>query len=474
MIPMTLAEIADVVGAVVHGDPALVVRGAASLDSRSVPEAGLFVAIRGEHVDGHDYAEQAVAGGATAVLGGRPTGAPTLVTDDPAAALATLARHVRGRLGATVVGITGSQGKTGTKDYLAQVLATAGPTVATAGNFNNELGVPLTILRADAATRFLVVEMGARGSGHIAHLCDIARPDLGAVLNVGSAHASEFGSVDDTARAKGELLAALPATGTAVVNARDRRTRVGLAGAAVRRVLSFGADHGDARLPDGSPVEPADVTWRGESYDDLGRPRTTLRYGDRTADLALRQIGAHQVDNAAAAAALALAAGLDLDEVATALNAATAQSRWRMEPLQRADGLVVLNDAYNANPESMAAALDTLVHIKEVSGRRTVAVLGVMRELGDDHEQQHHRVGRIAAQLGTDAVVVVGEEAAAIASGAASVTSGAPTVVSVPDREHALAWLREETGPHDVVLVKASRAAGLEVLAEQLSEESRA
>ncbi|WP_239459913.1 UDP-N-acetylmuramoyl-tripeptide--D-alanyl-D-alanine ligase [Nocardioides daejeonensis] len=471
---MTLAEIADVVAGEVHGDPELVVRGAASLDSRAVPEDGLFVAIRGERVDGHDYAEQAVAGGAVAVLGARPTGVPTIVTADPALALAALARHVRDRLRATVVGITGSQGKTGTKDYLAQVFAAAGPTVATAGNFNNELGVPLTILRADADTSYLVVEMGARGSGHIAYLCGIARPRFGAVLNVGSAHASEFGTVDDTARAKGELLAALPADGAAVINADDRRTRVGLGGAVVERVLSFGSDRGTAEHGDGTPTEPADVTWWGETFDDLGRPRTTLRYGDRSAELALQQIGAHQIDNAAAAAALALAAGLDFEAVVAALNCATAQSRWRMEPLRRADGLVVLNDAYNANPESVALALDTLVHIKESSGRRTVAVLGVMRELGAEHATQHNRIGHIAARLGIDVIVVIGAEAAEIAAGAASVTSVSPIVVSTADRAAALAWLRENVDAHDVVLVKASRAAGLEVLAQELSEEAGA
>lgn len=466
MIAMTLAEIADVVGGRVEGDPELRVTGAASIDSRAVPEGGLFIALVGERVDGHDYAAKAVESGAAAVIGSRSVGVPAVLVDDPAEALASLAAHVRSALNATVIGITGSQGKTGTKDYLAQVLAATGPTVATAGNFNNELGVPLTVLRADADTRFLVVEMGARGRGHIAHLCDIARPEIGAVLNVGSAHASEFGSVDDTARAKGELLAALPKTGTAVVNATDRRTRVGLAEAAVGRVMSFGVDS----APDARP----DVAWRGEAYDDLGRPRTTLRHGDASAELALQQIGSHQIANAAAAAALALAAGIDFDTVVGGLAAATAQSRWRMEPLQRGDGLVVLNDAYNANPESMTAALETLAHVKRVSGRSTVAVLGVMGELGETHLAGHRGVGELVATLGIDRLLVVGADAAGIADGAASVTSWPGPVVSVPDRTTALAWLRKETGPQDVVLVKASRAAGLEVLAQELSEESGA
>ncbi|WP_235739157.1 UDP-N-acetylmuramoyl-tripeptide--D-alanyl-D-alanine ligase [Nocardioides alcanivorans] len=458
---MTLAEIAEVVGGRVEGDAALVVSGAASIDSRAVPPEGLFVALPGERADGHDYAVGAVEGGATAVLGNRDTGVPTVVVDDPARALAALASHVRGRLTATVVGITGSQGKTGTKDYLAQVLASAGPTVATAGNFNNELGVPLTVLRAAADTRFLVVEMGARGSGHIAHLCGVARPHLGAVLNVGSAHASEFGSVDDTARAKGELLAALPAGGAAVVNAADRRTRVGLEGARVARVVSFGATD-------------ADLTWSEPEYDDLGRARTTLHWQEQAAEVRLKEIGVHQVANAAAAGALALAAGLELDQVATALNGAVSQSRWRMELLERPDGLVVLNDAYNANPESTLAGLETLQRIARASGRPAVAVLGVMGELGAGHHAGHVRVGRAAAERGIDLVIAVGDEASGVVEGASSITSWTGSVVSAPDRESALAKLRAEIGPRHVVLVKASRAAGLEVLAQQLSEESGA
>lgn len=460
MIAMTLAEVADVVaGRLEDADAEQVVTGAAGLDSRSVSAGGLFVAIRGEHVDGHDYARQAVDAGAVAVLGSRATGVPTVVVDDPALALADLARHVRGRLSATVVAITGSQGKTGTKDFLAQVLATAGPTVATAGNFNNELGVPLTVLRADADTRFLVVEMGARGIGHIQHLCAIARPDLGAVLNVGTAHASEFGSVDATARAKGELLAALPPGGTAVVNAGDRRTRVGLEGARVGTVVSFGLD------------TTADLAWVEPAYDDLARPRTTLRWRGEQVEVQLREIGVHQVANAAAAAALALAAGIDLAQVGAALGRAVSQSRWRMELTERSDGLVVLNDAYNANPESTVAALQTLQQIKAAGGRPTVAVLGVMGELGAGHDAGHEQVGQVAAECGTDLVVVVGEQAAGVARGAANVTSWPGSVVSVPDHGTALARLREEIGPRHVVLVKASRAAGLEVLAQELSEE---
>ncbi|CAM3537199.1 UDP-N-acetylmuramoyl-tripeptide--D-alanyl-D-alanine ligase [Nocardioides dubius] len=469
MIPLSLAEIAEAVEGTVVGDPETVVDAPAVVDSRLATPGSLFVAVVGEHVDGHAFADAAAANGAVAVLGTHATGLPTVLVTDPIAALGRLARYVRDRLPElTVIAMTGSQGKTGTKDYLAQILAAVGPTVATAGNFNNELGVPLTVLRADAGTRFLVVEMGARGIGHIAELCAIARPEIGAVLNVGSAHASEFGSVEVTARAKGELLSALPADGAAVINTGDARTRVGLSGASVGRVLGFGA------TPEHDPLLDGVLSWAEVSYDELGRPRTRLSDGTLAAELVLRQIGSHQISNAAAAAALALAAGLDFAETVVALNRADRLSRWRMELHERADGLVVVNDAYNANPESMTQALRTLQEIGARSGRRTIAVLGEMKELGAESAALHQQVGATAATAGLDVVVVIGEGAAPIAEGAARITSWAGSVVSVADRAEALAWLREKTGARDVVLVKASRSAGLEIVAEGLAkEESR-
>ncbi|MFS3130257.1 UDP-N-acetylmuramoyl-tripeptide--D-alanyl-D-alanine ligase [Nocardioides sp. Bht2] len=466
MIPFSLAEIAAATGGTVVGDADVVVSAPAVVDSRLATAGALFVAVPGEHVDGHDFADAAGANGAVAVLGTRATGLPTVVVADPVRALGRLARAVRDRLPQlTVVAMTGSQGKTGTKDYLAQILATDGPTVATAGNFNNELGVPLTVLRAEPETRYLVVEMGARGLGHIDELCEIARPQIGAVLNVGSAHASEFGSLEVTAQAKGELIAALPATGTAVINTADGRTRVGLAAASVGAVLGFGEE------PGGDPLLDGAVTWREVHYDDLGRPRTALRYGAETAELVLRQIGTHQVSNAAAAAALALAAGLHFDDIVAALNQATRLSRWRMELTERADGLVILNDAYNANPDSMTEALHTLHEIGLRSGRRTVAVLGEMKELGAESDALHASIGSIAMRTGIDVLVVIGAGAAPIAAEAARITSEPGSVVSVADRAEALAWLREKTGARDVVLVKASRSAGLESVAEGLAEE---
>ena len=281
MIAMTLSEIASVVGGSVDGDPEVVVSGPASIDSREVPSDGLFLAVVGEHVDGHDYAAGAVAAGAAAVLGSRPTGVPTVVVDDPVIALGRLAAHVIGALPDTkVIALTGSQGKTGTKDYLAQVLATAAPTVATAGNHNNEIGVPLTVLKATPDTRFLVLEMGARGIGHVAYLCDIARPRVAAVLNVGTAHVGEFGSREAIAVAKGEILEALPADGVAVVNADDPLTRE-MGSRTDAPVISFG--------------QAGDVSWTEASYDDLDRPTATFRYAGQAVTAALRQVGEHQL-----------------------------------------------------------------------------------------------------------------------------------------------------------------------------------
>jgi UDP-N-acetylmuramoyl-tripeptide--D-alanyl-D-alanine ligase len=458
VIAMTLAQIAEVVVGEVHGDPSVVVTAPAFVDSRAVEPGGLFVAVVGDHVDGHEYAAGAVAAGAAAVLGSRVTDAPTVVVADPVAALGKLARNVVDQLdGLTVLALTGSQGKTGTKDYLAQVLATAGETVATAGNFNNEIGVPLTVLRATSETDYLVVEMGARGIGHIRYLCQIANPRIAAVINVGTAHMSEFGSREAIAQAKGEILEGLPEDGTAVLNEDDElvramrpRTRAG--------VLSFGAS------------AEADVRIDEVELDALGRPTATFTAHGTSARISLQQIGVHQLQNAAAAMAMALAAGLEPERVTEALGAAVGRSRWRMELHERPDGVTVVNDAYNANPASMRAAIDALEGIGR-AGRRTVAVLGEMRELGDGSAQAHTEIGEYAAAHGVGVLLVIGEPARPMLEGAANITSWPGTATFVEDRAAALAWLRENVVADDVVLVKASRGAALEWVAEGLLEE---
>src|SRR3954453_12505510 len=309
MIALPLHEIAGLVGGTVaDARGSKQVTGPAFVDSRAVKPGGLFVAVPGERVDGHDFAVAAVGAGAAGVLGAHPTGVPTVVVADPVRALGLLARHVVDTLHPTVLALTGSQGKTGTKDFVAQVLAggsqVQGETVWTLGNQNNEIGVPLTVLRATAETRFLVLEMGARGVGHIAELCAIAPPDVAAVLNVGTAHLGEFGSREAIEAAKGEIVAALTTSGTAVLNAADelvddmpRRTPA--------RILSFGV--------------AGDVSWRRLELDRLGRASFELGYDGSWAQVRLLESGAHQVPNAAAAASMAVAVGVPLGDVVTAL-----------------------------------------------------------------------------------------------------------------------------------------------------------
>ena len=455
MIELTLADIAAVVGGTVaDGRPGGPVTGPAFVDSRAVVPGGLFVAIPGEHVDGHDFAAAAVGAGAAGVLGARPTGVPTVVVDDPVRALGRLARHVVDTLDPTVLALTGSQGKTGTKDFLAQVLAAAGETVWTEGNRNNEIGVPLTVLRATSDTRFLALEMGARGTGHIAELCAIAPPQVAAVLNVGTAHIGEFGSREAIASAKGEIVEALPSTGTAVLNADDVLV-AGMGRRTSARVLSFGV--------------AGDVSWRGLGLDELGRPSFELGYDGAWAPLRLLEAGAHQVANAAAAAAMALAVGVPFADVVTALGSARSLSPWRMALHERDDGLVIVNDSYNANPASMNAALDALAAIGERGRRRTVAVLGEMLELGPSSGEQHAEVGTHLAELGIDVLVTVGPSAEAIADGARRTPGWAGAALPTAGREQAADWLRHNVRARDVVLVKASRGAALEHLADALA-----
>jgi UDP-N-acetylmuramoyl-tripeptide--D-alanyl-D-alanine ligase len=371
-------------------------------------------------------------------------------------ALGRLAAGVHERLtagGLRTLGITGSSGKTSTKDLLGQVLAAAGPTVSPPGSYNNDIGLPLTVLDADEATRYLVLEMGARGVGHIARLCAVARPQVGVVLNVGSAHLGEFGSPEVIAQAKGELVEALPEDGTAVLNADDPRV-LGMAPRTRARVLTTGL------------AADADVRATGVTLDGSARARFTLAAAGEEHPVALQVVGQHQVANALSAAGAALAVGLAPAEIAAALSAAGSRSRWRMEVARRADGVTVVNDAYNANPESMRAALAALAGL---AGERRIAVLGGMAELGPDAAAEHERLGRDAVAAGVDLVVAVGRDAVGIADGASAAGGRAgEESVHVPDRAAARELLSGMLRPGDVVLVKASRSYGLELLAADL------
>jgi UDP-N-acetylmuramoyl-tripeptide--D-alanyl-D-alanine ligase len=457
MIALTLAEVAGLVDGELTGPADGTVTGKVTLDSRTIEAGDLFVAVAGERADGHDFLGAAAAAGAAGALCGRPhDGLPCVVVPDPVAALGRLAAGVHDRLvdgGLRTLGITGSSGKTSTKDLLGQVLTAAGPTVSPPGSYNNDIGLPLTVLHADARTRFLVLEMGSRGPGHIARLCRVARPGVGVVLNVGSAHLGEFGSPEGVAQAKGELVEALPADGTAVLNADDPRV-LGMAGRTRARVLTTG------RSPD------ADVRAVDVSLDDGARARFTLVAAGEQHPVALQVVGEHQVANALSAAGAALAAGMDPADVAGALSAAVPLSRWRMEVDRRADGVTVLNDAYNANPESMRAALAALTGMP---GERRIAVLGAMAELGPGAAAEHERLGRDAAAADVDLIVAVGPDAVGITDGATAAGRRAGgESVHVPDRAAARELLSEVLRPGDVVLVKASRAYGLELLAADL------
>jgi UDP-N-acetylmuramoyl-tripeptide--D-alanyl-D-alanine ligase len=459
VIPLSLAEIARLTDGRLEGvpDPQAVISAVVAVDSREIGPGGLFVAVRGERADGHDFSAEAAAAGAVAVLAERPVGVPAIIVDDSVNGLGVLARAVVDRLDqVAVVAVTGSSGKTGTKDLLSQVLAARGPLVAPPGSFNTEIGVPLTVLAADTGTRTLVLEMGARGLGHIARLCGIAPPTVGVVLNVGSAHVGEFGDRETIARAKAELVQALPPGGSAVLNGDDPVVRR-MAELTEAHVLLVGASvHADLRAQD--------VT-----LDDHGRASFTLVAPDGTAAVALNLVGEHHVENALATAGVAHVLGLGVDLVATELSKARPISRWRMEVTERPDGITVVNDAYNANPESMRAALKALVAM--AAGRRTWAVLGEMRELGDTSATDHDALGRLAVRLDVNRLVAVGPVARAIYLGAAHEGSWADEAAWVPDIEAALDLLREQLRPGDVVLVKASRAVGLEQLAEALLAE---
>lgn len=468
MDPLTLEHVATVTnGRLARADDPVALVGPDVLaDSRAITPGALFVALRGEHVDGHDYVEQAARAGAAAALVSREVDAdlPQIVVEDTLAALALLGSDVVTRAeagGLIVVGITGSSGKTSTKDLLASVLSDAGETIAPAGSFNNEVGAPLTACRVAARTRFLVSEMGSRGPGHITALTQVTHPQVGAVLNVGHAHVGEFGSVEGIASAKGELVEALAPQGWAVLNADDQRV-LAMASRTAARIATFSAT-GDLA----SARSQLRVWASGIHADELQRFAFTLNAaGEVTghAPVRLRIIGAHQVDNALAAATAALAVGLPLDAVAASLSSVASLSPWRMELLVRDDGLAILNDAYNANPDSMHAALETLAGLRR-DGGRLLAGLGDMLELGKGAEDLHRSIGEHAARLGIE-VFAVGEFGQLVANAVSATGGQGEYLTGVGELT---TRLRADAGARDVVLVKASRALALERVAEALA-----
>ncbi|WP_459720053.1 UDP-N-acetylmuramoyl-tripeptide--D-alanyl-D-alanine ligase [Actinophytocola sp. KF-1] len=448
---MTLAGIARVLDAELDAvpDPAALVTGPSAVDSRAVVPGGLFAATVGARVDGHDYAATAVARGAVAVLAARPVGVPAIVVEDVQAALGVLARHVLTRLDCTVVALTGSVGKTTTKDLLAQVLERHAPTVATDRSFNNELGLPLTVLRADAGTRYLMLEMGAGRKGDLTYLTGIAPPHVSLVLNVGAAHVSRMGGgLADVAAAKGELVAALKPDGYAVLNADDPYVR-GMADRTRARILYYGEETG---------VRAEEV-----HVDEGARPSFDLVTPTGRARVAVDLVGEHQVANALGAAAAAVALGLPADEIAAGLTAARRRSPGRFEITDRPDGITVIDDAYNANPESMRAGLHAFRAL--AADRRTIAILGAMGQQGDASQARHEQVGKLVADLGIHILIAVGDGDPRAMANAASGT----TVHTADDVTEATRLATSLLAPGDVVFVKASSEYGLGACARELS-----
>lgn len=486
MIDLTVAQIADIVGGrLADISPAEAqatrVTGTVEFDSRAIGPGGLFLALPGARADGHDFAAGAMAAGAVAVLAARPVGVPAIVVPPAAAAdenagvleydtdgsgaavlsaLAKLATAVAADLvgsGLRIVGITGSSGKTSTKDLIAAVLRPLGAVVAPPGSFNNELGHPWTVLRATRETGYLVLEMSARHPGNIAALAAIAPPSIAVVLNVGTAHLGEFGSREVIAQTKAELVQAVPASGVVVLNADDPVVAA-MAAQTAARVVTVGRS------------TTADVRAEDIELDELARPRFILRAGAAAVPIALAVHGEHQVGNALSAAAVALECGATPQQVADALAGAAPASRHRMEVDTRADGVTVINDAYNANPDSMRAGLQALAAMARSAGKSSWAVLGEMGELGEESITEHDRIGRLAVRLDISRLIVVGtgRPMSAMHHGAVMEGSWGSESVMVPDADAALELLRAELAPGDVVLVKASNAAGLGALAEAL------
>ncbi|NII40123.1 UDP-N-acetylmuramoyl-tripeptide--D-alanyl-D-alanine ligase [Curtobacterium flaccumfaciens] len=483
MIALTLAEIASAIdGELVRGAADTTVDGSVETDSRLVGSGSVFFALLGEETDGHRFVPAAASAGAALVITERAvdlpedTGTAQIVVADGYAALAALAHEVVARVRAAgslrVVGITGSNGKTSTKNMLRTILSRAGETVAPEGSFNNHVGAPISMLRITADTRFLVVEMGASGIGHIAKLVRIAEPDVGVVLKVGLAHAGEFGGIEATERAKSEMVTDLPATATALLNTDDDRV-ARMRGRTDARVVGFGTSAGaDYRISgvttdregtrftltappvgDTAPV-PGDLT---------GGPSDVLE----TVDVRLAILGEHHAMNAAAALTVAHLWGVTLADGAEALASMTRAERWRMELLQGPDGITVINDAYNASPDSTAAALRTLAQVVR-PGERTVAVLGEMAELGEFSVEEHDTIGRLVVRLGIGQLVVVGRGAMAIHQAATLEGSWDGESVFIEDVDDAVRALQELVRPGDVVLVKSSKSAGLRFLGDRL------
>lgn len=448
MIPLTISQISEVISGKTVGDGSKLITGAAFFDSREVIPNGIFLALKGEHVDGHEFAMKALESGAGVVICTREIGATCIVVPDVVEAITKLAAHVRQIIpGMKVIAITGSHGKTTTKDLSKHLLSMMGETVAPKSSFNNDLGVPITILECSNETKFCILEMGARNLGDISKLERTFLPDLGVVLGVGSAHIGVFGSQEIIANAKSEMVKNLESSKIAILGSYDDLT-IKMKKLTKATVITFGENSNN-------DVRATDVEIReGFAHFDL-----VTSFGRES--VALRQAGRHQVANALAAAAIATALNMPIDKISAGLSTAEISSKWRME-LHEVAGRLIINDSYNANPESMFAALDALRLFAQERGGRAWAFLGKMHELGEFSLAGHQEVARKAIDLEIDHLVAIGTEEYLVKS-----EYGSTEILLVENIESA----REiATGSEagDVILVKGSRAEGLEKLAELL------
>ncbi len=481
MLDLTLTEIAEALqgelvitaaAAEAGFTPGTVVNGTVDTDSRLIGPGDLFVAKRGEFDDGHRFVEPAIAAGASLVVvekafaaeHGSTLAVPQVVVDDTVLALGHVATEVVRRVraagdaetGLKVVGITGSNGKTTTKNLLRTILERHGETVAPRDSFNNEVGAPLTMLKLTASSRYLVAEMGASGKGEITRLIRMAKPDIGVVLTVGLAHAGEFGGIETTLATKTEMVQDLEPSDVAVLNIDDPRV-AGMAEKTAARVLWFG-------LSDGAAVRASDIeaTAAGTSF-------TLHLPGDRSRTVRFAVLGEHHVMNALAAAAAAHELGVGIDDIVDALESVVRAERWRMEVMGGANGVTVINDAYNASPDSMAAALKTVALIA-APGQRTTAVLGEMSELGPYATEEHDRIGRLVVRLNINRLIVVGEAARAIHLAAEHEGSWGGEAVFVETADEAYELVAADTEPGELILVKSSNSAGLRFLGDRIAE----
>ena len=450
MIKLTLNQIAQIVGGEVRNTDGLQTTSAFPvINSNQATSKTFFAAFVGANVDGHEYIAEAISNGAQFALVSKDCTAPAIKVNDVRKALRDLAIYVRNELvNLQVIGITGSQGKTTTKDLLRHILSVSGETIAPEESLNNELGVPLLILRCSETTKFCIVEMGARHLGDISYLAEIAKPHVGVVLTVGTAHLGEFGSREIIAKAKSELITSLTAGGTAILGTYDEFTPNMVVPSGVKRIL-FGEKSK-------CEIRAADVEVReGRAHFDLVTP-------DGRAAVGLQLLGMHQISNALAAAAAATALKIPIETISAALSTAEVSSKWRMEISQIGE-ITLINDSYNANPESVAAALRTLALISQESGGVSWAILGKMQELGESSAAEHAAIGRLVCEIGIDNLVVVG-----IKDYLADL-DGASAVHYFDTKADAMAIV-EHFAPGDVVLVKASRSGEFNLLVDSIKE----